>query len=142
MRSGPPGEHPERRRHRSQTGPRQPGHNRGNARYRLGVALTRGPESLPFPDRPAGSDCLPGIDYIVVLMKENHSYDNYFGMLERGDGFTFGPDGSPLNSNPDQHGKPGRAPHSSPPLNLSFHLNQTWNDSHRQWGGGKLDGFV
>ncbi len=49
----------------------------------------REPGSLPFPDRPAGSDCLPGIDHIVVLMKENHSYDNYFGMLERGDGFTL-----------------------------------------------------
>jgi len=106
------------------------------------MAHARGPGSLPFPDRAAGSDCLPGIDHIVVLMKENHSYDNYFGMLERGDGFTFGPGGSPLNSNPDQHGKPVRVHHSSPPLNLSLQLNQTWNDSHRQWNGGKLDGFV
>jgi phospholipase C len=106
------------------------------------MAHARGPGSLPFPDQPAGRDCLPGIDHIVVLMKENHSYDNYFGMLERGDGFTSGPDGVPLNSNPDQHGKPVRVHHSSPPLNLSFHLNQTWNDSHRQWDGGKMDGFV
>ena len=67
----------------------------------------REPGSLPFPDRPAGSDCLPGIDHIVILMKENHSYDNYFGMLDRGDGFTLGPDGTPLNSNPDGHGQPG-----------------------------------
>jgi hypothetical protein len=38
---------------------------------------------------------LPGIQHIVVLMMENHSYDNLFGMLGRGDGFTFGPDGLP-----------------------------------------------
>ena len=100
------------------------------------------PGSLPFPGRPAGSDNLPGIDHIVVLMKENHSYDNYFGMLERGDGFTLGSDGLPLNSNPDAQGNPVRAHHMSPPLNQSFHVNQTWNGSHRQWNGGAMDGFV
>src|SRR5215469_13881949 len=61
--------------------------------YGRPVANHRAPASLPFPDRPAGSDSLPGIDHIVVLMKENHSYDNYFGLLDRGDGFTRAPDG-------------------------------------------------
>lgn len=102
----------------------------------------RGAGSLPFPVRPAGSDCLPGIDHIVVVMKENHSYDNYFGMLGRGDGFTLGPDGVPQNSNPDAQGRPVLVHHLSLPLNPSFHLNQTWNDSHRQWNGGAMDGFV
>jgi phospholipase C len=85
---------------------------------------------------------LPGIDHIVVLMKENHSYDNYFGMLERGDGFTLGPDGSPLNTNPDAHGRPVPVHHLSLPLNPSLHMNQTWNDSHRQWNHGAMNGFV
>ena len=102
----------------------------------------REPGSLPFPDRPAGSDCLPGIDHIVILMKENHSYDNYFGMLGRGDGFTLGPDGTPLNSNPDGHGNEVRVHHLSLPFNPSFHVDQTWNDSHRQWNGGAMNGFV
>ncbi len=106
------------------------------------MAQPRGPGSLPFPDRPAGSDCLPGIDHVVVLMKENHSYDSYFGMLERGDGFTLGADGSPLNSNPDRRGQQVRVHHLSLPLNPSFHLGQTWNDSHRQWDRGAMDGFV
>src|SRR5260370_16301251 len=74
-------------------------------------------------------------------MKENHSYDNYFGMLEKGDGFTPAPDGSPLNSNPDRQGRPVRAHHLGLPLNMSFHLNQTWNDSHRQWNGGGREGL-
>jgi phospholipase C len=106
------------------------------------MAQPRGPGSLPFPDRPAGSDCLPGIDHIVVLLKENHSYDSYFGMLDRGDGFTLGADGLPRNSNPDQRGQRVRVHHLSLPLNPSFHLRQTWNDSHRQWDGGAMDGFV
>jgi len=97
---------------------------------------------VPFTDRPAGTDSLPGIDHIVVLMKENHSYDNYFGMLGRGDGFTLGPDGLPVNSNPDSQDRPVRAHHLSLPFNPSFDLSQTWNDSHRQWHNGAMDGFV
>ena len=30
----------------------------------------------PFPDRPEGTDTLPQIDHILVLMMENHTYDN------------------------------------------------------------------
>ena len=89
----------------------------------------REPGSRPFPGRPAGTDSLPGIDHIVILMKENHSYDNYFGMLGHGDGFTLGPDGAPLNSNPDGHGNEVRAHHLSLPFNPSLHLSQTWNAS-------------
>ena len=75
-------------------------------------------------------------------MKENHSYDNYFGMLGRGDGLTLGADGLPLNSNPDSKNQPVRAHHLSVPFNPSFDVSQTWNNSHRQWNGGAMDGFV
>ena len=34
---------------------------------------------------------MPQIEHIVVLMMENHSYDDHFGMLKRGDGFKLGP---------------------------------------------------
>jgi phospholipase C len=106
------------------------------------MTQAREPGSLPFPERPAGTDSLPGIDHIVVLMKENHSYDNYFGMLDRGDGFTLGQDGLPLNANPDAHGNPVRVHHQSLPFNPSIHVSQTWDDSHLQWNGGAMDGFV
>lgn len=102
----------------------------------------RGHGSLPFPDRPAGTDCLPEITHIVVLMKENHSYDSYFGMLGRGDGFTLGPDGQPVNSNPDASGRPVRVHHLNLPLSTGLHVGQNWNDSHKQWNGGAMDGFV
>ena len=43
----------------------------------------------------AGADGLPQVRHIVVLMMENHSYDNYFGLLAgRGDGLAPGPDGA------------------------------------------------
>ncbi len=106
------------------------------------MADLRSPGSLPFPDRPAGTDCLPEIEHIVVLIKENHSFDNYFGMLGLGDGFTLGPDGQPTNSNPDGKGNQVLAHHLALPVNPSFELSQTWNASHLQWHDGAMDGFV
>lgn len=35
-----------------------------------------GPGTRPDPSRPVGTDLLPQIEHIVVLMMENHSYDN------------------------------------------------------------------
>src|SRR5215469_8502216 len=44
------------------------------------------PGQRPDPDLPAGTDMLPAIKHIIVLMMENHSFDNYLGTLGRGDG--------------------------------------------------------
>lgn len=50
----------------------------------------------PRPDLPEGTDMLPQIRHIVILMMENHSYDNYLGMLtDRGEGLPLGPDRAP-----------------------------------------------
>ena len=37
-------------------------------------------------------------------MMENHSFDDHLGTLGRGDGLTLGPDGKPVNYNPDPSG--------------------------------------
>src|SRR5512146_96029 len=61
----------------------------------------------PRPDLPEGTDLLPQIKHIVVLMMENHSYDNYLGMLAgRGEGLPLGPDGTPdvVNRTPNGRG--------------------------------------
>ena len=50
----------------------------------LGRTSLRHPDSLPAPALPAGVDTLPQIEHVVVLMLENHSYDNFLGMLGRG----------------------------------------------------------
>src|SRR5215471_18039126 len=58
--------------------------------------LVAGPGERPRPDLPPGSDLIPKIKHIVVLMMENHSYDNYLGtMTGRGDGLPLGADGEP-----------------------------------------------
>jgi phospholipase C len=65
-----------------------------------GTLVPRTPGSRPDPSRPAGTDTLPGVDHLVVLMLENHSFDNLFGMLGRGDGFVLDGQGQPIATNP------------------------------------------
>jgi phospholipase C len=58
----------------------------------------------PNPKAPVGSDQLPQFDHIVVVMMENHSFDNILGTLGRGDGLSLGPNGGPRATNPDGQG--------------------------------------
>jgi phospholipase C len=103
----------------------------------------------PFPDQPEGSDTLPQIDHILVLMMENHTYDNYLGMLgrgrreqPRGDGFTIGPDGRPTAANPNPGGEVQHAFHMPTTCQLTDLPTQEWEQSHVQFDGGRNDGFV
>ena len=103
----------------------------------------------PFPDRPPGTDTLPQIDHILVVMMENHSYDNWLGMLgrgpgqqPRGDGFTIGPDGRPTAANPVPGGQIQRAFRMPTTCQLDKQPVQEWTQSHIQFGGGSNDGFV
>ncbi len=99
--------------------------------------------SFPRPSLPPGTDLLPQIKHIVVLMMENHSYDNYLGMMQgRGDGFPLGPDGEPDVSNPGADGEVVRAFHLSSPVQHQGVPKQSWHATHVQWGEGKCDGFV
>jgi hypothetical protein len=66
----------------------------------LGRRSLRQPGSLPRPGLPPGTDLLPGIDHIVILMLENHSFDNIFGMLGRVDGFKLDRHGRPTATTP------------------------------------------
>jgi phospholipase C len=96
----------------------------------------------PDPTRPEGTDMLPQIEHIVVLMMENHSYDSYFGMLPRGDGFTLDANGKPTNSNPQANGTPLTAFHMSNTCQLDHFPWQTWTATHQQFNNGAMDGFV
>jgi len=99
--------------------------------------------SRPRPDLPPGEDLLPQIKHIVVLMMENHSYDNYLGMLTgRGDGFSRAADGAPdaVNSRLDGTAVPLRR--AAGPVQVKDAPTQSWHASHIQWDGGSCGGFV
>ncbi|MCW2897437.1 MAG: Phospholipase 4 precursor [Actinomycetia bacterium] len=97
----------------------------------------------PEPSLPAGTDLLPQIRHIVVLMMENHSYDNYLGMLQgRGEGFPLGADGKPEISNPDTAGEAVRAHHLFSTVQRPQMPSQSWHATHHQWDEGKHKGFV
>jgi phospholipase C len=112
------------------------------------AAGLRAPDSLPFPSRPAGTPSMPQIEHIVVLMMENHSFDNLLGMVplqvpgrRSVDGFRFR-HGKPVNANPDASGNPVPAAHASSPCQLSGEPSQSWNASHQAYDNGRNDGFV
>ncbi len=76
-------------------------------------------------------------------MQENHSYDNYLGMLAgRGDGFTLDPDGRPDAVNQTARHGPVRA-WTEPTTRQDAHVpTQSWHASHLQWNDGACDGFA
>ncbi|MGH9069216.1 MAG: alkaline phosphatase family protein [Acidimicrobiales bacterium] len=94
------------------------------------------PATRPRPDLPVGTDLLPRIRHIVVLMMENHSFDNYLGMLGRGDGLTG------AESNPGPDGEPVAVHHLTSTGQVAGVPSQSWAASHRQWNGGAMDGFA
>jgi phospholipase C len=103
----------------------------------------RQPGSLPYPGLAAGTDTIPQIENIVVLMMENHSYDNKFGMLlrPRADGFRLGLDGLPTATNPYANGQIQHA-FRMPTTCQNGTVTQEWKASHVQYDNGKMDGFV
>jgi phospholipase C len=105
------------------------------------------PGDRPDPSRPAGTDMSPKIKHIVVLMMENHSFDNYLGTLGKGDGFPLDDNGAPDACNPDSTGGTIRAHHASSTVQRKAPRDtgvpvQSWSASHTQWAEGKMNGFV
>jgi phospholipase C len=113
-----------------------------NAVTNEALDCSRAPGSLPDPNLPPGqvNSAVP-IDHIIVLMQENHSFDNYFGRLNQPEYYGAEVDGV-LNSmtNLDKAGNPVAAYKET---NLCpkdpWH---SWNQIHLDWNNGKNDGFV
>jgi phospholipase C len=110
---------------------------------RTGQAHLRAPGSLPYPRLPEGTDTIPQIEHVVVMMMENHSYDNRLGMLRRpgADGFRLGRGGLPLATNPYPDGDLQHA-FRMPTTCQNNAPAQDWLNSHIQYDGGRNDGFV
>jgi phospholipase C len=106
-----------------------------------GPKTIRQPGSLPYPDLAVGTDQVPEIEHIVVVMMENHSFDNILGLIGRGDGFTVGSDGLPTASNPDGHGNLIHAFHM-PNECQTTGVRNDWTAAHEAFDGGTNQGFV
>ena len=112
------------------------------------AAGVRRPDSRPFPHLPAGTATLPEIEHVVVLMMENHSFDNVLGMVPHQvpgrrhvDGWTV-KHGQVTNVNADATGNPVFASRATSPCQPAAQPNQQWNASHVSWDNGRNDGFV
>jgi phospholipase C len=112
---------------------------------RHGIRL---PDSLPFPGLPPGTPSMPEIEHVVVLMMENHSFDNILGLVRYQvpgrrdvDGLCRHR-GRFLNFNLDAQGNKIRANHAATPCQDDGVPSQSWNASHEAWDGGRNDGFV
>ncbi len=121
----------------------------GAALAALGRTSLRQPGSVPFENLAPGTDTLPGIEHIVVLMMENHSYDNFFGTLGRGDGLRMNPrtatSWNPRGvtaTNPYSDGRVQHAFHMPTTCQLPAKPSQEWAASHMQYADGQNDGFV
>ena len=108
----------------------------------------RKPGSRPFPHLPAGHESMPEIKHVVMLMMENHSFDNLLGMTpyqvpgrQAVDGLTR-KRGRFKDVNRDTDGSQVFAEHAASPCQLSGHPGQNWNASHQSYDGGRNDGFV
>src|ERR1700755_51884 len=101
------------------------------------------PGGRPRPDLPEGTDLLPQIRHIVVLMMENHSYDNYLGMLAgRGEGLPPGRDGTQKAANYTRNGRGYPAHHMARTTQVKNNPSQNWRSSHIQFAGGRNRGVA
>jgi phospholipase C len=111
----------------------------------------RPPNALPDPSRPMGTpdESMP-FENIICWMMENHSFDNYFGMLSRrgqplADGFKFDKSGNPVNHNFDSNGNKIQAFKLSGGC-AGNGISQSWDVTHEsiygEPGVANMQGFV
>ena len=109
---------------------------------RLGAGPGVGVGVRPNPRLPEGVDTIPEIEHLVVLMMENHSFDNYLGVLGRGDGLKVDAKGRPLATNVDASGRPIRAFRMPSTCQLHGKPDNSWTPTHVSMNGRRNDGFA
>jgi phospholipase C len=104
------------------------------------------PNSLPDPSRPPGTPTEAlAFDHVVIVMMENHSFDNVLGALARSGqprahGLHVNAAGVARNTNPGASGLVRSFPFGSTAQGPN--VSQSWNATHQQIDGGRMDGFV
>jgi len=121
-----------------------PGSPAGPAQRRSPASAPGQPGYLRSPHLRAGTDTIPQIRHVVVLMMENHSYDNKLGMLRRpgADGLRLGRSGRPVAANPYPGGEIQHAFRMPTTCQRLGKPTQTWLASHTQYAHGRDSGFV
>jgi phospholipase C len=92
----------------------------------------------------SGPSKLNDIDHIIILMKENRSFDHYFGTLAGVRGFD---DNSPNfrqadSQNPDGYVLPFRLDTIHTNAQRQHHLSHKWATQHNAWNGGAMNNWV
>jgi phospholipase C len=85
---------------------------------------------IPAPSSTELEDFRSKIQHIVYILKENRSFDNYFGTFPGADGATTGVIST---------GERIRLGHT--PDRTAHDLGHTWDDAHTAMNGGKMDQF-
>lgn len=106
-----------------------------------GTALAPG---LAAADLPPAK--LSDIDHIIVLMKENRSFDHYFGSLSGVRGFDD-PGGQTVfrqadPGNPNGYALPFRLDTFRTNAQRLHVLSHEWSPQHASWNGGKMDNWL
>jgi phospholipase C len=94
-------------------------------------------DGRPF-DAPPGIDGAPmtPLRHVVIIVKENHTFDNYFGSFPGAEG-TLAADGSNRCPTPED----GPAPCTRPPDAPKRDLCHSHDCALTDWNGGKMDGW-
>ncbi|HEX4490527.1 MAG TPA: alkaline phosphatase family protein [Acidimicrobiia bacterium] len=82
------------------------------------------------------------IDHVVVLMQENRSFDEYFGMYPGADGFTLDDDGQPTNCAPDPRQGNACVPVFHDTEDVDYGAGHSITSYSQDVDDGKMDGFI
>jgi phospholipase C len=94
---------------------------------------------------------LTDIDHFIILMKENRSFDHYFGTMRGVRGFddptARRPDGGSVfkqadKVNPDGHILPFRLNTLKTSGQRTHDLSHAWGAQHASWNGGAMDSWI
>jgi len=112
------------------------------ARWHLRHRDRTWPDERSRPSEKPGHDSLPQIQHIVLLMMENHSFDNYLGTLGHGEGLPHAGDGGWGPANEVPNGEPVRPFHLPSTVQQDGVPTQSWRAAHIQYHDGANDGFL
>ena len=124
------------------------------ARRRLlhGAAAALASAALDVRAAPAAPARLSDVDHIIILMKENRSFDHYFGTLAGVRGFDDAsamtlPNGAsvfrqPDARHPDGYLLPFRLDTTRTSAQRLHDLNHAWRPQHACWNHGAMDRWV